>query len=525
MHSANKSDTNATNQATAKVHDLTTILILDSSAPDREACIQGLSANPTKYKFLEATSWDDAKVIFETTLPDCVLLEYALPDVDGLEILNILSHQHPALPIIMFTNQGSESIAVKAIKNGAQNYLVKSEASIDHLHNEIQNAIEQKALDFNQVDKDQSLLEAEVKLQAAKHFQSIVIQSIPDLVFVKDEAFRIVEANAAFLNVYPEEERDQVIGKSSIEDFEEEEAEAFIAQDRIAFETGSSETEETIFFPDQKKRTLHTKKVRFDGLDGKKYIIGIGRDITAYKEALDELLRSNVELQRFAYVASHDLKEPLRMVTQFTKRLEKKYANTFDEQGQQYLDFITNGAIRMQALVEDLLNYARLDQKVDHNEKINVSILIDTVLENLDELVRESNARIILGKLPDVVANPVRLTSLLQNIISNSLKYQDSGNQATVEVAIEQKDKFWQFAVKDNGIGFKQEYAEKIFEPFKRLHAQNQYTGTGIGLAISRKIVEELGGKIWAESIESQGSTFFFTIPLKPQENQNKKEQ
>jgi len=247
---------------------------------------------------------------------------------------------------------------------------------------------------------------------------------------------------------------------------------------------------------------------------GEKIYSGIIRDITQRKKAEDDLLQSNEELERFAYVASHDLQEPLRMVTNFTSLLNENYADKLDDEAKQYIEFANDGAKRMQGLVEDLLEYARLGGEGDRDENVDVNDILNLVKENLGDAISASKATITHDNLPNIRTNPVRFMRLFQNLIGNGLKYQNEGKAPVIHVSAEEKDGEWLFSIRDNGIGMKQEYCQKIFEPFKRLHGKSQYSGTGMGLSICRKIVENSNGEIWATSTPDEGSIFYFTIPI-----------
>lgn len=352
------------------------------------------------------------------------------------------------------------------------------------------------------------------EIKDSKKFQDLVKSNIPDFLFVKDENFKIVDANAAFLNLYTEDVRNSVIGSTTFEEYKQEDIDVFFKHDRIALEKGYSETEETITFPDGQTRTLFTKKTRFTGINGKPFILGIARDITDMKQAEAEIMRSNIELERFAYVASHDLQEPLRMVTSFTELLENNYSEKLDSTAQEYISYAANGARRMQDLVNDLLEYARIGQDAENFKNVDMNTVISIVKDNLKDSIDATGAIISHTDLPIVYANPVRLMRVLQNLIGNSIKYQSEGTQPDITITSEQQDGLWYIAIHDNGIGMKPEYCEKIFEPFKRLHAKNEFIGTGMGLAICRRIIEGFGGRIWARSKSGEGSVFTFTVPV-----------
>ena len=237
-------------------------------------------------------------------------------------------------------------------------------------------------------------------------------------------------------------------------------------------------------------------------------------DITAAKAALEEALRSNAELERFAYVASHDLQEPMRMVANFTQLLEQRYHSVFDERGLEYLKHITRSANTMQALVKGLLAYARVGNPAESIEEVNLNQIKHTVEQNLLSSIQQSEALIEWPQeLPTIHVNPVHICSLWQNLIGNAIKYKKPAVAPHITITYQACGEHWLFSVADNGLGMKQAYCGKIFEPFKRLHRDEHYAGIGMGLAICRKIVEELGGKIWVESELGVGSTFFFNLP------------
>ncbi len=232
------------------------------------------------------------------------------------------------------------------------------------------------------------------------------------------------------------------------------------------------------------------------------------------KETLVELRRSNFDLEQFAYVASHDLQEPLRMVASFTQLLEKQYSDKLDETALEYINYAVDGARRMQALIHDLLAYSRVTSHQDDFTENNLEEIIDEVLYNLELVIDESKAIITWDPLPIIKSDRVQMKQLFQNLIGNAIKY--NNKKPYIHISTEKDDDYWVFGVSDNGIGIKSEEYERVFQVFKRLHTNEEYAGTGIGLAICQKIVERQGGRIWVESELGRGSTFYFTIPIKP---------
>ncbi|MGE5429633.1 MAG: MASE3 domain-containing protein [Syntrophomonadaceae bacterium] len=228
--------------------------------------------------------------------------------------------------------------------------------------------------------------------------------------------------------------------------------------------------------------------------------------------AIKELERSNKELEQFAYIASHDLQEPVRMVGNYTQLLGRKYKDKLDSRALEYIDFAVDGAHRMQQLIMGLLEYSRVTTRAMEHSPVDCNKVLESVLKNLEISIRENRARIISEVLPTIMANEVQLTQLFQNLISNSIKFKRSTEIPEIHINSVQKNGQWIFSVKDNGIGIDPQYSERIFQIFQRLHLRSEYPGTGIGLAVCKRIVERYGGKIWIESELNNGTTFYFTF-------------
>ena len=230
------------------------------------------------------------------------------------------------------------------------------------------------------------------------------------------------------------------------------------------------------------------------------------------KETIHSLETSNWELEQFAYVASHDLQEPLRMVASFTQMLDRKYKDKLDEEAHEYIDFTVDGAKRMQQLINDLLVFSRLSNSADEFQAVDMRKSLDEALFNLEIIIEENDAVIQREHLPVIVGDYAQMVQVFQNLIGNAIKYR-SEKTPKIQISVQKKKDYWLFSVKDNGIGIGAEYSNQIFEIFKRLHTKDEYAGTGIGLAITKRIIERHGGRIWVESEEGEGSIFCFTIP------------
>jgi PAS domain S-box-containing protein len=245
-------------------------------------------------------------------------------------------------------------------------------------------------------------------------------------------------------------------------------------------------------------------------------VFAAARDITERKRAEDELTRSNEDLQQFAYVASHDLQEPLRNVASCLQLLEKEYKNKLDPTADQYINYSVEGAVRMKALILDLLAYSRVATKGRPPERIDSELVLDLALKNLDSAIAETGAVITHDPLPTIRGDGAQLLQVFQNLIGNAIKFRgDQPPQINVS-AVKNKNQ-WTFSIKDNGIGIESRHLDKIFVIFQRLHKRSEYDGTGMGLAIAKKVIERHGGQIWVESEPGVGTTFHFTIPEKGQ--------
>lgn len=230
------------------------------------------------------------------------------------------------------------------------------------------------------------------------------------------------------------------------------------------------------------------------------------------EQAVSDLERSNRELEQFAYVASHDLQEPLRMVASYTQLLEERYRDGLDEDAREFIRFAVDGANRMQGLIRDLLLYSRITTRGRPLEPVDARQALDDALANLRRAVEECGAAVTDGSLPTILGDRTQLASLFQNLIGNALKFRREGVAPRIGVAARADGAFYEFTVQDNGIGIEQKHFERIFTIFQRLHGREQYPGTGIGLALCKRIVERHGGRIWLESTPGAGTVFHFTL-------------
>lgn len=244
-------------------------------------------------------------------------------------------------------------------------------------------------------------------------------------------------------------------------------------------------------------------------------ILGTHSDVTELKlteqkllEKNSQLEQSNRDLKQFAYIASHDLREPLRVVKNYIDLFERKYKGILDDKAEKYINYIVDGVIRMKNLIDDLLTYSRVETQKRKFEKVDSQLLVNNVLEMFNSDITEKQIEIKCVNLPILQADPIQFSQIFQNLLHNSIKF----HSRSIRISAVKIESFWEFVVKDDGIGFDKAYSKKIFQIFSRLHSREDYPGTGIGLAIVKRIVERHGGKIWVESTPGKGSTFHFTI-------------
>ena len=249
--------------------------------------------------------------------------------------------------------------------------------------------------------------------------------------------------------------------------------------------------------PESIRRAIREKKLRED-----------------HQQSLEELARSNRDLEQFAYVASHDLQEPLRMVATYTQLLAERYQGKLDADADKYIHYAVDGALRMQKLVQDLLAFSRVGSQGTSFESVDCNTVLQAGLQNLQVTLQESGAVVQFAKLPQVVADSSLMAQVFQNLIGNAIKFRGS-DPPVIRVSAQDKGQEWVFSVADNGIGIAAEHADSVFVIFRRLNPRALYSGNGIGLSICKKIIEQHGGRIWVESQLGQGSTFKFTLPFK----------
>ena len=373
----------------------------------------------------------------------------------------------------------------------------------------------------------ESYNDLELKIQKRTkeiEYQANLLENVNDAIIATDNEFNITSWNNAAEKIYGWKS-EEVLGKDStpilqIEFYDsnsEEMIQSIVKKGSFKGETIHHKKDGTPIFIDS---TVVEMKDSNDNVRG---WVAVNRDISRRKKyekelekIIEELKRSNEELEHFAYVASHDLQEPLRTIASFTQLLEYRYKNKLDSDADEFMDYIVEAAKRMKDQIEGLLEYSRVATKGEDFKLVDLNEILDITLQNLYTLIKESKAKIIFDNLPSVWGDEGQLERVFQNIISNAIKFRKLEEPLIINVVynISEDNKEYVFSIKDNGIGIEEEYLDRIFTIFQRLHTRDVYDGTGIGLSIVKRIAERHGGRIWVESSFGKGSTFYFTLPI-----------
>jgi PAS domain S-box-containing protein len=367
---------------------------------------------------------------------------------------------------------------------------------------------------------EKQLLQMTRELSIKHRLLDSVVEGTTDLVYIRDLDNRFSLANGACAKLFGRE-ANEVVGKTMRELLPNDSYDAVAQSDQDVVHAGATRTiEEVAEINGVTRLFLTTKGPYRDGDQKIVGTIGISRDITERKKSeerlektVGELKRSNDELQQFAYVASHDLQEPLRMVASYTQLLAKRYKGRLDSDADEFIAYAVDGCDRMQGLIQALLVYSRAGTSGKALGQVSSESALRQGLANLQRAIKESGAVVTHDSLPAIITDDTQLAQVFQNLVGNAIKYHGVEAPHVHVSATKNGGKEWIFSVRDNGLGIDPQYFDKIFVLFQRLHVRTEFEGTGIGLAICKKILERLGGRIWVESELQKGSTFYFALP------------
>lgn len=449
---------------------------------------------------------------------DIVLLDLTLPDSPGIDTFYRVRAADPDIPIVVFTGLNDHEIALETVKSGAQDYLVKGLASDDAVFRCLRYAIER-----NKVES--ALRQSEKRIR-------VIVENSYDAFISMDAHWHIRDWNLQAERTFGWT-REEALGRPLALIVPKHLRKRYSRQIYDYFSRDPSTVlrmTDEMMAVNQSGREFPTEIVIFRTKEDDDYMFcAFVRDITERKRMNDELERrvqerteeltsSNEELRQFAKIASHDLQEPLRAVQGFATLLAESTKGKLDKDCQDFIDYIQDGTQRMQQLIQSVLLHSNIKHQDSDDVSTDCNPVLEEVLANLDASLKETEANLDIDDLPEVAVERAQLIQLFQNIISNALKYRGQ-EPPKINVSAERTVNDWLFSVRDNGIGIDSKYSGKIFDMFARLHGKTKYSGTGMGLAICKKIVTSHGGRIWVESEVGNGSIFMFTLPAvdKPQ--------
>ncbi len=351
-----------------------------------------------------------------------------------------------------------------------------------------------------------------------------MFESMRDGIVLTDVKGTIVEVNDATVKMHGYTDKKQIVGRNGIELVAERDRarvmEAAVKQSKGETPKELAEIHTLVRVDGTEFESESSRAILRDSAGRVIGFIAVERDVTERKHmqeqlqrTLEELKRSNTELQQFAYVASHDLQEPLRMVSSYVQLLSRRYKGKLDSNADEFIEFAVDGSNRMQIMIQALLSYSRVGTRGKPPEPTDCENILDQTMKNLQAAITEKNAEVTHDPLPTIMADGVQMVQLFQNLIGNGIKFQQEGQRPHVHISVEDTGADWMFSFSDNGIGIDPEFKERIFVIFQRLHGREKYPGTGIGLSVCKRIVERHGGTIWVESEPGKGATFKFAIP------------
>ena len=468
---------------------------------------------------LSAPNLEQAREKLNSEKVDVILLDLTLADSSGPETFFHIKLAAAGVPIVVYVSLSEQDLALAAIEEGAEGYVIKGIASDEAIYKRLQFAVDKSAM--------------EERLKRSEKRLRIILENSYDAFISTDGSWRITDWNRKAEMTFGWQ-KNEIIGKrlstivpshfriqyaKKIEKYFARGEQYFSGGDKnllqATYELVGTDKEAnefpidiTIFKIKEDEDYMYCAFVR-DISESKKLSEELERRVD---ERTEELTRSNEELKQFAKIASHDLQEPLRAVQGFANLLSENAKEQLDKDSQEFIEYILDGTNRMQQLIQAVLTHSHISHEPGSNPQTSCRSVIDDVLANLSVLIRETEASFEIEDLPEVAVERSHLLQLFQNLISNALKYR-SEKKPRIVIKADNSGDYWLFSVRDNGIGIDSKYSDRIFDMFARLHGKTQYSGTGMGLAICKRIVTSHGGTISVESEPGEGSIFLFSLP------------
>jgi len=493
--------------------DTLNVLLLEDDDDHAQAVNRAFQQTRSSIHLTRASNVEEALACLKESVPNLVIADWILPDGKGTDILPP-EKEELRFPVVLMTAQGNEEVAVAAMKAGVVDYLVKSPSMFSDLPHIAALALQKWELRTERKRAEEKLRESEERFRT-------VFEQGPLGMYISGLDFHFVAVNNAFCHMvgYTEQE----LSKLTFADItHSDDIEADLEQARKLLG-------EEIPYYKMERRSVGkhgnikwialTRSVVRDSAGSPLHFLTMVENITERKQTeellrlrAEELTRSNEDLAQFAYVASHDLQEPLRNVASCLQLLEKYYKNKLDAEADRYIDYAVEAVVRMKALIQDLLTYSRVGTQGKSFRPIDCELILAQTVRNLRAAIADVGATITHDPLPSVSGDDAQLLQVFQNLIQNAVKFRRAEPPRIHVSAVKEKNE-WIFSVRDNGIGIESQHYGRIFVIFQRLHKRSQYEGTGMGLAIVKKVVERHQGRIWVESEPGKGATFYFTIP------------
>ena len=487
----------------SRLTDNPRILLIDEDAQDRSLAAVVLGRELGEVRVQEIGDASAFALALSRGGIDLVITEYELSWSDGLSILKTVRESRPEVPVLIFTRVKDEEIAVRGMKAGLSDYLVKSSKGFLRLATAVREALDR-------ADQSQLVARSEPWLQTLLDRANIgVFRSTLDE--------RLIEANPAVLRLLGADSMEEVLRLALPTHFIHTRGRPELTQ-RLG-EAGDVQARVVEFTrPNGKKVWLNLTEVLLLDVDGDIVVDVLMNDVSHVKQRdvelqgrVDDLERSNEELKNFASLASHELKEPLRAVRKHTELLAKDLQQQVEGRSRESLEFVVSAAARMQELVDGLLSFSQLNSGWKGFAVCDCNTLVDRAIQSLQPMIEESQATVQREGLPTLLGDPGELEHVFMNLIANALKYRGE-ELPLVTIQAVQSDGEWIFSVEDNGIGIDTRDAEKVFELFSRLHPE--ISGSGVGLALCKRIIDRHGGRIWVERRKPRGSRFVFALPI-----------